>query len=51
LQAIEVASDFVGESIPVIDRASGQLTGIVTEGDLFTAYLETQNRVIDIEGK
>lgn len=51
LQAIEVASDFIGESIPVVDRSSQKMIGIVTEGDLFTAYLATQNRVIDIEGK
>ncbi|MDB4858306.1 chloride channel protein, partial [Alphaproteobacteria bacterium] len=31
LQAIEVASDFVGESIPVISRLDGKLAGVVTE--------------------
>ncbi len=51
LQAIEAARDFVGESIPVVDRESGALDGIVTEGDLFSAYLDLQNRVVDIEGK
>lgn len=51
LQAIEAARDFVGESIPVIDQNTGALTGIVTEGDLFSAYLDLQNRVVDIEGK
>jgi CIC family chloride channel protein len=51
LQAIEAARDFVGESIPVIDRETGAMDGIVSEGDLFAAYLDLQNRVVDIEGK
>ncbi len=51
LQAIEAARDFVGESIPVIDRETGAMDGIVAEGDLFAAYLDLQNRVVDIEGK
>ena len=48
-QAIEIAVDFVGESIPVIDRATGGLIGIVTEADLFRDYLALQNRVVDLE--
>lgn len=51
LQAIEAARNFVGESIPVIDRETGIIEGIVTEGDLFAAYLDLQDRVVDIEGK
>lgn len=51
LQAIEAAGTFVGESIPVIDRETNKLKGIVTEGDLFSAYLDLQDRVTDIEGK
>jgi CIC family chloride channel protein len=49
LQAIEVASNFVGESLPVINRETGYLLGVVTEGDLFSLYLGLQNRVADLE--
>jgi len=49
MQAIEVASDFVGESIPVVNRETGQMVGIVTEGDIFRLYLKTQNTIMDLE--
>ena len=48
-QAMEVASHFVGESIPVIHNESGQIIGVVSEGDIFGAYLATQSRVRDLE--
>ena len=48
-QAIEVASDFVGESIPVVDHTTGQMRGVVTEADLFKLYLNLQNRITDLE--
>ena len=49
LQAIEVASGFVGESIPVINRDTGEMLGIVTEADLFKLYLNLQTRISDLE--
>ena len=49
MQAIEVASTFVGESIPVIDRDTGEMLGVLTEGDIFGIYLSTQNRITDLE--
>ena len=49
LQAIEVASDFVGESIPVISRLDGKLAGVVTEADIFQAYMSTQVKINDLE--
>ena len=49
MQAIEVASTFVGESIPVIDRDTGEMLGVLTEGDIFGLYLSTQNRITDLE--
>jgi len=49
MQAIEIASDFVGESIPVINRETGEMIGIVTEGDIFQLYLKTQHRIMDLE--
>ncbi len=48
-QAIEVASDFVGESIPIINGSKGTMVGVVTEADLFKLYLSLQNRVADLE--
>lgn len=48
-QAIEIASHFVGENIPVIDRHNNALLGVVTEADLFKLYLGLQGRVADLE--
>ena len=48
-QSIEVASDFVGESIPVVNQSTGHLHGVVTEADLFKLYLKLQSKVIDLE--
>lgn len=48
-QAIEVASDFIGESIPIINRNNNTLRGVVTEADLFKLYLSLQSRVADLE--
>jgi len=48
-QAIEVASDFVGESIPIINRDTEEFLGVVTEADLFQLYLSLQNRISDLE--
>jgi len=49
LQAIEVASNFVGESIPVISRSDGKMAGVVTEADIFQAYMNTQVQINDLE--
>jgi CIC family chloride channel protein len=49
MQAIEVASNFVGESIPVLSRVSGKLKGVVTEADIFQAYMATQVKINDLE--
>ncbi len=50
-QCIEAASEFVGETIPVIDRQTNVLKGVVSEADIFQAYLKLQNNVIDLETK
>ena len=50
-QCIEAASEFVGETIPVIDRQTNVLQGVVSEADIFQAYLKLQNNVIDLETK
>lgn len=43
-RAMEKASHFVGENIPVVDRESNKLLGIMTEGDLFHAVLAVQQQ-------
>ena len=48
-QAIEVASDFVGEAIPVVNRNTNEFIGVVSEADIFQAYLATQTRIHDLE--
>ncbi len=50
-QCIEAASEFVGETIPIIDRQTNVLQGVVNEADIFQAYLKLQNNVIDLETK
>ena len=46
--AIIRISNFVGESIPVIDSNS-ILKGVVTESDLFLEYLKVQDKISEIE--
>lgn len=48
-QAIEIASNFVGENIPIINRDTNDFLGVVTEADLFKLYLGLQGRVADLE--
>ena len=50
-QAIEIASDFIGEAIPVLDRSNNTLIGVISEGDIFKAYLSLQTQIIDLEHK
>ncbi len=49
LQAMEVASNFIGETIPVVDQVSGVMVGVVSEADIFNAYLDLQARVHNLE--
>ena len=48
-QAIEIASDFIGESIPIIDLEEKRLIGVVSEADIFQGYLNLQSNVVDLE--
>ena len=50
-QSIEIASEFVGESIPVVNLETKEILGVLSEADLFQAYLATQNKIIDLEKK
>jgi CIC family chloride channel protein len=47
-ESIEKASNFVGESLPVVDNENN-LLGVVTESDLFKEYLSTQTKISNIE--
>ena len=49
LQAMEVASNFVGETIPIINEETGLMIGVVSEANIFDAYLTTQSQVHDLE--
>ena len=48
-QSMEVAVEFVGESIPIIDESTNIMIGVVTEADLFKDYLSLQNKIVDLE--
>lgn len=48
-QAIEIAGDFIGESIPIIDIEKKRLMGVVSEADIFQGYLNLQSNVVDLE--
>ena len=43
--AMRTVSDFVGESVPIIDRETRELLGVITEGDLFKAVIDVQSTV------
>lgn len=49
MQAMEIASKFIGETIPVVDQATNELVGVVSEADIFEVYLATQSRIRDLE--
>ena len=40
LAVIEVASDFVGETIPVIEQPSGKIIEVVSEANLFSEFFD-----------
>ena len=48
-EAIQQASEFVGESIPVVDQKTHRLNGVITEADLFSVYLQVQKQVKAVE--
>jgi len=43
-QAIETAANFIGETIPIVDRSTGTLIGTINEGDLLKMYLGLRGR-------
>ena len=47
-EAIQKASNFVGESIPVVNNKN-TLLGVISEADLFSSYLSVQSTISKIE--
>ena len=49
LQSIEACRTFVGESIPIIENKTNIFRGIISEADLFSAYLDLDKQIKDLE--
>ena len=47
--AMEIASDFVGEIIPIIETKRKKAVAVITEGAIFQAYLSKQNQTVEME--
>ena len=46
---IKKLSSFVGESIPIVNKKTGKMNGIISENDVLKAYLEISNEINQIE--
>ena len=46
---IKKLSKFVGESIPIVDRKTGNMIGIISENDVLKAYLDISEEINQIE--
>ena len=51
LETIEKLSNFVGESIPIVDSNNNKMLGIISENDILDAYIKLSNQIKDIEKK
>ena len=49
LDAVNIAKSFVGDSMPVLCREKKRLLGVVSEGDIFKAYIKVQNQASKVE--
>ena len=47
--AMEIASNFVGEVIPIVQIDENKAVAIITEGAIFQAYLSKQNQTVEME--
>jgi CIC family chloride channel protein len=47
--AMVKVSQFVGESLPVIDKESGMMRGSIAEGALFQAIIDVQAQARNLE--
>jgi CIC family chloride channel protein len=48
-EAMKIASNFVGEFIPVINAKENIVVGVISENALFSAYLDEQRKIIEME--
>jgi len=48
-EAMTIASDFVGEFIPIIDKSQNIVVGVISENALFAAYLNEQRKINEME--
>jgi CIC family chloride channel protein len=49
LQSIEACRSFVGESIPIVEPELQIFKGVISEADLFSAYLDLDKQIKDLE--
>jgi CIC family chloride channel protein len=47
--AMKIASNFVGEFIPVVNAKENIVVGVISENALFSAYLDEQRKIIEME--
>ena len=47
--AMKIASNFVGEFIPVVNGRENMVVGVISENALFSAYLDEQRKIIEME--
>jgi CIC family chloride channel protein len=51
LETIEKLSNFVGESIPIVNTEKNEMLGIISENDILDAYIKLSNEIKNIEKK
>jgi CIC family chloride channel protein len=51
LETIEKLSNFVGESIPIVNIENNKMLGIISENDVLDAYIKLSNEIKNIEKK
>ncbi len=49
LNSIKELSNFVGESVPIINKSNNKFVGIISENDALSAYLEISDEINNIE--
>ena len=49
LSVIKKLSNFVGESIPIVNKKTNKMIGIISENDVLKAYLDISNEINQIE--
>ena len=49
LEVIKSLTNFVGESIPIVDKKTNEMLGIISENDVLDAYLKISEEINQIE--